>query len=553
VEDGRAISVRAIIVGALLGVLFAGSMSYIGAKTAFIDGGNIPASIIAFGVLSAVLRRKPTVHDGNVVQTVSSSAAMMAITGGCIGPVAALWIVGTPPSMPLVIVWGISLGLVGCIVAAPLRAIFIERSALPFPSGTATAAVLTALFRDAKSARRQLTLLALAGVACFAFGMARSYLGWFPETSYLPFVIAGVSAQAIGVGVSWSPLLLGLGFLSGPRVAMSLVVGSIITWVVIAPQLVNAGIREPDYIALLNWLLWPGTGLMIGGTLQGGWIAMRSVRASFKGHGRLQMSRRHVLGSLAASAAVVGSGALVFEVNPLFPLFGLGIAMVVSVAAARAIGETDNTPAGPIGGVMQVAAGAIAPGGIHAPLSAGGVVNGVLMHSAFMLQNWKTGSLTHTPPRTLFIAQLVGVVVGAVVCAGAFLLIANAYGLGTESMPAPAALSWKATAEIARTGIDALPRHAPLAAAIGLVLGFVLSLKPIARYAPYPVTMGVAVILPPHMALVMALGGFGYGLATRTIKSRTDEDGLPLASGMIAGEALAGITTAALIALGLTP
>jgi uncharacterized oligopeptide transporter (OPT) family protein len=553
VEDGRVISVRAIVVGALLGIVFAGAMSYVGAKTAFIDGGNIPVSIIAFGVLSAVLRRKPTVHDGNVVQTVSSSATMMAITGGLMGPIAALWISGESPSMPLVILWGISLGAVGCIMALPLRTIFIERTTLPFPSGTATAEVLRSLYRDAATARRHLKLLAVAAIICFGFGNVRSYLGWVPEVSYFPITIGGVAASAIGAGVAWSPMLVALGFLSGPRVAISLILGAVIAWLVIAPQLINAGLSEPGWMSNLNWLLWPGSGLMLGGTVTGAISAVRSVRMSVKERSGTSVTRAHVIGSLVASTAVIVLGAVTFDVNPLFPLLGLVLAMVVSVAAARANGETDNTPAGPIGGVGQIIVGAIAPGGIHAPLTTGGVVNGTLMHSAALLQNFKTAAIIGTPPRTVFIAQLVGVVVGSVACAGAFLLIANAYGLGTEAIPAPGAFSWKATAEVAKNGIAAMPPHAPLAAAIAFALGIVLSWKPVAKYAPSPVTLGMAFILPLNMTLVMGIGGLLYGMAARKSKARTDDIGLPIASGVIAGEAISGIVTSVLFALGVTP
>lgn len=542
---------RSIIVGALLGIVFAGAMSYVGAKTAFIDGGNIPASIIAFGVLSAVMRR-PTVHDGNVVQTISSSATMMSISGGLMGPVAALWVSGTHLSMPLVVLWGISVAAVGCMMAVPVREIFTERSALPFPSGTATAEVLKTIFSDSTTARSHLRLLVLGGSLCLVYGFARSWLGWIPEASYLPVTIFGVAASGLTVGLSWSPLLAGLGFLMGPRIGISLVFGATLAWVVIAPQLVGAGICAPDFLALLGWLLWPGVGLMTGGAMAG---AVRAMRTMFdaKNRGGIRVTRRYLLASLFACAAVVTTGALAFDISPLFPAIGLVLAVAVSVAAARAQGETDNTPAGPVGAVMQVISGSIAPGGVATTLGAGGVVNGTLMHGATMLQNWKTGALTQTPPRTLFIAQLIGVVVGGVACAGAFLLIANAYGLGTEAMPAPAAQSWKATAEIAQHGLSAMPRYAGIAAAIGFVVGIVSSFAAVAKYAPSPVAIGMSFILPFHMTIAMALGGLLYGVAARRDKARTDGVGLPLASGAIAGEAIAGILTAILFALGITP
>ena len=155
-----------------------------------------------------------------------------------------------------------------------------------------------------------------------------------------------------------------------------------------------------------------------------------------------------------------------------------------------------------------------------------------------------------TPPAPQLVAQMIGVVVGAVVCAAASLLIVTAYGLGTEAMPAPAAMSWKATADIVKNGISAMPAYAPVGAAIALVVGIVLSLKPVAKYAPSPVAMGMAFILPPYVSFTMAIGGFAYWIVARRSKAIADESGVALASGMIAGEAIAGLVIAILIVLG---
>jgi uncharacterized oligopeptide transporter (OPT) family protein len=237
-------------------------------------------------------------------------------------------------------------------------------------------------------------------------------------------------------------------------------------------------------------------------------------------------------------------------VNPLIPAFALVLSAILCAAAARAMGETDNTPAGPLGGFAQLVVGAVAPGGMHAPLAGGGVVNGTLMQSAMMLQNWKTGALVKTSPRDQLIAQLVGVVVGAFACAGAFALIKGAYGLGTTAMPAPAAMSWKATAEIVKNGISAMPAYAPLAAGLGLVAGVVLSLGRVAKYGPSPVAMGMAFILPPLLSITIAIGGFTYYVVAQRSKAAADEQGVALASGCIGGEAIAGLLIAALILMG---
>jgi len=532
VHPEDAISIRAIVVGAVFGIAFAGAAMYAGQKTGLIDGGNIPAALLAFGVLTTVLRRRPSMDDGNIVQTVSSSAAMMSISGGLIGPVAAMSLEGsgtTMPSVALVIAWGVAVGVVGTLLAVPLRAAFVTRGALAFPSGVATAEVLEDVYRGNGSARSRVRLLAVGGVAAFAFAFVRSRLGWIPEMYNLPVAVGAIPAEAIGLGVGWSPLLGAIGFLAGGRTAISLLVGSAIAWLAIAPQLVSAGIAQPDYVSLLDWLLFAGTGLMLGGTLASvvaTWRDLRGALREVSAAGGFRMTRHLAIGLAVASIAVVVFGTIAFDVNPLIAVFALLLSALLVSAAAHAMGETDNTPAGPLGGFAQVVVGAVAPGGTAAPLSGGGVVNGTLMHASMMLQNWKAGARVGTSPHAQLVATLVGVVVGAITSAAVFALLQAAYGLGTEAMPAPAAMSWKATALIAKHGVSAMPAYAPIAAAIAFVVGIVLTLKPIAKYAPSPVAMGLAFIMPPYLSITIAIGGIVYWLVARRSKKTADEQGI---------------------------
>ncbi|MDQ3369270.1 MAG: OPT/YSL family transporter [Myxococcota bacterium] len=554
---GSALSVRSLTVGSLLGVVFAGASMYAGTKTGIVDAGNIPAALVAFTVLSAITRTRPRPEDGNLVQTVSSSAAAMALSGGLVGPIAALSLAGRELALPGVIVWGIAIGVLGCLMAIPLRAAFIVRGTLPFPSGTATAEVLSQVYAGGATARGRIRWLLGGAVAAALFTFARSYLGWIPEYTLLPVTLGALPAAAVYLGVGWSPLLASLGYLAGPRIAYALVLGSAAAWLGLAPQLVGAGLADPDYGSLVNWLLWPGVGLMLGGTLGGvvtTWrglrIGLREVHAAAATDFRT--TRRHVIALVIAAIAVVALGAAVFGVHPAITVLGLALSALLCAAAARAMGETDNTPAGPLGGFAQLVVGGAAPGGIDAPLAAGGIVNGTLMHSAMLLQNWKTGALIGAPPRPQLIAQLVGVVVGAVASALAFELIRRGYGLGNEAMPAPAAQSWKATAELVQHGLSALPAHAPLAAALGLGAGIVLGLGGRFRAVPSPVALGMAFILPPYLSVTIALGGLCHALAARRYPAHAAVQGIALVSGLIAGEALAGLAIAALMLAGIS-
>ena len=131
----------------------------------------------------------------------------------------------------------------------------------------------------------------------------------------------------------------------------------------------RGGDREADYFSLLDWLLFSGTGLMLGGTVGsviGTWSDLRASLRDVSAAGGLRMTRGRSAALALGSVAVVALGTITFDVNPLIPLFALALSAVLCAAAVHAMGETDNTPAGPLGGFAQLVVGATAPGGTAA-------------------------------------------------------------------------------------------------------------------------------------------------------------------------------------------
>ena len=109
---------------------------------------------------------------------------------------------------------------------------------------------------------------------------------------------------------------------------------------------------------------------------------VRDLRASLRevsAAGGVQMTRRYALGLVVACGAVVALGAITFDTSPLIPLFALVLSAALCTAAAHAMGETDNTPAGPLGGVAQLVVGSVAPGGT------------AVAHSGQTPEVWMTG------------------------------------------------------------------------------------------------------------------------------------------------------------------
>ncbi|TMQ06204.1 MAG: hypothetical protein E6J91_38485 [Deltaproteobacteria bacterium] len=251
-----------------------------------------------------------------------------------------------------------------------------------------------------------------------------------------------------------------------------------------------------------------------------------------------------------AAAAVVAIAWRGLGIAPGYAALSVALAAVFAVAAMHATGETDNTPAGPLGGLAQIAVGAIGPGGTAAPLAAGGTVNGVAVHASAMLNAWKTGAMVGGSPARLVVAQLAGIAGGAVAGAIAYWLVREAHGLGSAALPAPGALSWKATAEAVAGGTAHMPAGAPLAALAGALAGIALAVAArtrARRFAPSPVALGVGFIVPASIGAALALGALGFAAVARCAPAWHARRGPALASGLIVGEALAGIALAAII------
>jgi uncharacterized oligopeptide transporter (OPT) family protein len=233
----------------------------------------------------------------------------------------------------------------------------------------------------------------------------------------------------------------------------------------------------------------------------------------------------------------------------------LGAAVLASLIlggiCARAAGETDIAPVGNLGTLAQIA---FAGGGPGTSILAGSVVSGNASETAQAMWSFKAGHNVGASVRAQVIAQFVGVVLGSVVVVPTYLLVVRANPLGTERMPAVAAVSWRATAEAVSGGFARLPAWGVQAAIAGFILGVVLSSagkRRIARFLPSPVAVGIALITPVTMSATILVGAIGMALARRRWPRIASGDDHALAAGALAGESLMGVLLAVLTSAGL--
>src|SRR4051794_33419769 len=138
---------RAVITGAILGMIFGASSLYLVLKVGLTVSASIPVAVISLALfrgLSKVGLRDSTILEHNITQTAGSAGESLAFGIGVTMP--AILILGFDLEYTRVLLVALLGGLLGILMMIPLRRALIvkEHYTLKYPEGTACAAVLKA-------------------------------------------------------------------------------------------------------------------------------------------------------------------------------------------------------------------------------------------------------------------------------------------------------------------------------------------------------------------------------------------------------------------------
>ncbi|OJT25303.1 hypothetical protein BO221_10915 [Archangium sp. Cb G35] len=558
---------RALVAGGLIGAVVAITNVYTGLKTGFWESGCVLSSLLAFGGLSAMARRGPPVSplETNLSQTAAVSVGAVPATAGLLGAVPALAMLGTQPPGWAVALWGVGLGTLGVLFAFALRRRLLEDEALPFPTGAATAQLISTLHSTGSAYAARVRGLWVSGLASMGLTFSRDAWGLVPQASLLPgsLTVGGLGANSLMLGIGWNPMMLGIGVLVGPQAGLSILLGSALAWTGLAPWLVRAEVvKDASFPTLAGWLLWPGVGLMVGAaatSLLSQVGALPSVMRDLRKLGQDGTGWESTAGRWVARAvlpAIVLTGVMAwfaFQLSPLYFLLALLLTFPLCAVCARATGQTDIAPMSPVGQLAQVGFGLGVPGHPGLNVAAGGVVSGAASHTSGSLWSLQAGRLLGASASRQLLVQLPGVLLGAAVAIPTYALLVSAHGLGSETLPMPTAQQFKAVAELASKGLGELPQSSALATGLGFLAGVLLSVGArgrLAKWLPSAAAMGIGFVVPAYYAVTLCLGSLlAAGVArfrpsaTQTVQSA--------GAGAIIGESLLSVLIAALIAAGL--
>lgn len=226
-ENLKELTVRGIILGALITVIFTASNVYLGLKVGVTFASSIPAAVISMAVLKFF--KDSSILENNMVQTQASSAGTLS---SVIFVLPGLLMMGYWQDFPF---WQTMLicaagGTLGVLFTIPLRRAMVVNSNLPYPEGVAAAEILKAGNNaDGDSGVKDIAYGGvLAGLVAFLTNglrvMADSASAW---------IQTGKAAFQLPMGFSLA--LLGAGYLIGIVGGIAMLIGVILTWGVAVP------------------------------------------------------------------------------------------------------------------------------------------------------------------------------------------------------------------------------------------------------------------------------------------------------------------------------
>ena len=603
------ITVRGLLLGAAITVVFMAANVYMGLKTGMTFSSSIPAAMIAMGGLR--LLGGSGILENNIVQTQASAAGTLC---NVILILPGLVLIGHWHGFPFwqtTAVCGLG-GLLGVAFSIPLRRALVAGEGLPYPEGVAAAEVLRT--GQGETGAQGLRDLLTAAAAAGTIGLATTGFRLLGEGVHGAVAVGGA---AFRLGTGFSLALVGVGYLVGIGACLALLTGVVIAWGIAVPLLTFLGQGGGATASEAAQAVWSdqvrliGAGIIaVGGLWTVGSLArpifssIRAALASARGSGlglpgedqpraERDLPITWVLGAALALAVPLAGlfwvfaggaelGALRTVLVATLTVFAVvfGFLMAATCGYLAGLLGSSSSPISGIGILTTMAAAVLlplligrsaGPEGDRFVIAAALLVASVIVTTASIandnLQDLKTGRIVGATPWCQQVALIAGVLVGAAVIGPLLSLLYEAYGfVGTlpregmeagNAMPAPQAAL---TSQIANGIVQrTLPWTMVL---IGAGLGVVLvavEARLRRRGLTFPaLTVGIGMYLPLAVEMTIAIGGVLAWIAERRLRARArgEEDeakavegarrrGVLLASGFLVGESFVGVILAA--------
>ena len=597
------LTIRGIVIGAILTVLFTAANVYLGLKLGITFATSIPAAVISMAVLKFF--RDATIQENNIVQTIASAAGTLsAIIFVLPGLIMVGWWTGFPFWLSVAVI-GLG-GILGVMFSVPLRRALVTGSDLPYPEGVAAAEVLKvgAGVGGAEENRIGLRMIIWSSLVSAAYALIAQTKVFATEAARS----FGFGGGATTVSTSLSMALIGVGHLVGMAVGIAMLAGLIISWFVLVPwQTGLAGLASAADIETLvsttfrAKVRFIGAGTIgvaaiwtllkiIGPIIKGVTSALAASRArKIVGQDNLALTDRDipigiigvtVLGSMipiglllsafAQSGPIAAAPMLTIGLSLLYILVAGAIIAAITGYMAGLIGAS-NSPVSGVGilTVLGISLILVALFGRDIGVDASqslvayalfvtAIIFGVATIANDNLQDLKTGQLVGATPWKQQVALIIGVIFGSVVIPPILTILNDAFGFvgapgaGPNALAAPQAALISAIAQGVLGGsLDWNLIGLGAGIGVGIVIVDEL-LRRTGKYSLPPLAVGMGIYLPMSLTLLIPVGA-AIGYLYNKWASRAPDPafaerlGVLMATGLIVGESLFGVAFAAIV------
>lgn len=514
--------------------------------------------------------------QNNVIQTMSGSAsatAFMCVIMAAFSYLSSNWgtDVGFNPQWWQILLWLTCSGSIGVLFIARFRKFFLDNPRMIFAGGVASAVVIQTLDSprestpaEAKEVSMKTRSLGLFGVTGALIAIFRDGFNWLGEFTL---------NKGFRVGIGFDALSFGTGMLIPVGVGISYIIGALILWLggdtVIQYASMDAA-KLGQYRAAMLWFMWPATAFMITATITSLLINIYKSRKNAPVKADKAEADTSVEKDIPLSVTVWGTiilGALLaviqyanFGVSPVKTITAIAFQLVLILAGVWALGETNFGPVSLMANAVQFLFGLIWRHDIKGNLIAAGMAGDGNSQAEQTIQTFKTGRIIGSTPWALTVAQLVGVIIGALSVAIMFPLLVQKYGIGgTGQLSAPTGLKLANVAVLINKGLSAFPRGALQASVIALIGGVVIefmreirvSERAVFFWLPSASAIGFGLILPPSISIMLGFGAIFSYVWSKYSPETFERYRTTVAAGLVVGEAvIAGLVLPILAALG---
>ncbi|CAI9111601.1 OLC1v1011859C1 [Oldenlandia corymbosa var. corymbosa] len=619
------ITLRGLVVSALLGTLFCIITHKLNLTVGIIPSLNVAAGLLGFffvktwTTLSSKLGfsfRPFTPQENTVIQTCVVACYGLAFSGGFGSYMLSMdektyKLIGEDypgnraedvknPGLLWMMGFMFVVSFLGLFSLVPLRKVMVMDYKLTYPSGTATAMLINSFHTStgAELARKQVASLGKYLSISFCW----SFFKWFfsgigDACGFDNFPSLGLTLFKNTFYFDFSPTYVGCGLICPHIVNCSTLLGAIISWGFLWPFISRhagdwypAGLGSNDFKGLYGYKVFIAISLILGdglynlikiiaitvkemcknGTKDKDLPVFKEVLDGEASKLLLEQKRRDEVflkdripfwfaasGYVCLAAISTATIPIIFPPIKWYLVFcAYIIAPALAFCNSYGTGLTDWSLASTYGkiGLFIFSSLVGSNGGVIAGLAACGVMMSIVSTAADLMQDFKTGYLTMSSAKSMFVSQLVGTAMGCVIAPLTFWMFWTAFDIGTPDSPykAPYAVIYREMAILGVQGFSELPKHCLALCLVFFVAAIAINLlrdvtpKRISQFIPIPMAMAVPFYIGAYFAIDMFVGTVILFVWERINRKEAEDYAGAVASGLICGDGIWTIPSAVL-------